>query len=392
MCTSKFLFLILTFDAISSRPSDTLSTQDKHPVILIPGNGGSRAYYRSKTSLSTGSRILWLALKDFLVPSRFTDIFGLKFDRKLNKSYDNENYEITFPGWGETYSVEYLDEFPHVFGDYFHDIVNELVKDPFFKRNISVHGAPYDFRRAPNENQWFQKALTQLIEDTYQRNGLSPVVLVAHSMGNLYTHSFLRAQTSAWKKKYVKAYIAVSAPFGGCVKVFKTIASGENMGAFIVNPLVLRGMERSFPSLPFMAPDPRLWSPNETIIITPKRNYTVHDNNQFYEDLNYTDGYYMMEATKAGHDFLESPTDVELYCVYGTQVATMEQVIYTSSFPDELPKLVMGDGDGTVNLRSLEVCRRWNKVNQVLLPGAQHRVILQDKRLIQLIQRVSTSV
>ncbi|KAA3672643.1 lysophospholipase III, partial [Paragonimus westermani] len=370
-----------------------------------------RAYYRSKTSPYSTPRLLWLALKDFLVPSRFTDIFGLKFDRKLNKSYDNENYEITFPGWGETYSVEYLDEFPHFFGSYFSPIVNELVKDPFFKRNISVHGAPYDFRRAPNENQWFQKALSRLVEDTYDRNGFSPVVLVAHSMGNLYTHSFLRTQTSVWKRKYVKAYIAVSGPFGGTVKVPKTIVSdnvgtgsipyhiklfifpeGENMGAFIVNPLGLRGLERSFPSLPFMAPDPRLWSPNETIIITPKRNYTVQDYSQFYEDLNYTDGYYMMKAAKAGHDFFESPTDVEVYCVYGTELATMEQLIYTSSFPDELPKFVTGDGDGTVNLRSLEVCRRWSKVNQVPLPGAQHRLILQDKRLIQLVKRVATSV
>ncbi|KAF5399025.1 Phosphatidylcholine-sterol acyltransferase (Lecithin-cholesterol acyltransferase)/ Phospholipase A [Paragonimus heterotremus] len=221
-------FLIGLISIVNPRQSETSLVQNKHPVILIPGDGGSRAYVRLKTSPISSPRLMWLTLKFFVLPNYFTNVFELEFDRKLNKSYDNENYEITFPGWGDTYSVEYLDSYPHCFGSYFSPIIRALVEDPFFKRNISVHGAPYDFRRAPNENQWFQKALTQLIEDTYQRNGLSPVVLVAHSMGNLYTHSFLRAQTSAWKKKYVKAYIAVSGPFGGTVKAPKTCASGKS--------------------------------------------------------------------------------------------------------------------------------------------------------------------
>ncbi|KAF5399115.1 hypothetical protein PHET_07621 [Paragonimus heterotremus] len=141
-----------------------------------------------------------------------------------------------------------------------------------------------------------------------------------------------------------------------------------------------------------MAPDLRLWSPDEKIIIMPKRNYSAHDMRQFFHDIDYTDGYQMMEATKAGHDFFEGPTDVdEVYCVYGTQVATMEQIVYTASSQNQIPQLVEGDGDGTVNLRSLEVCRRWKKVIPIPLPGGEHRAILKDGRLIELIRQVAGS-
>ncbi|KAA3679181.1 lysophospholipase III [Paragonimus westermani] len=154
--------------------------------------------------------------------------------------------------------------------------------------------------------------------------------------------------------------------------------------------MALRELQRSFPSLPLMAPDLRLWSPNETIVITPKRNYSAHDIKQFFEDIGYTNGYQMMEFGKAGRDFFEGPTHVdEVYCVYGTQVPTPEQLIYGASFPDQNPQILDGDGDGSVNLRSLEVCRNWNRVKEIALPGAEHLTILRDKRLIDQIKRVA---
>ncbi|KAA3679182.1 lysophospholipase III, partial [Paragonimus westermani] len=199
----------------------------KHPIIVIPGAGGSRAYARLKNDSHASRSQLWLNVEDFILPKRLTELFQLRFDRELNKSYDNENYEITFPGWGDTYSVEYLDGRQHLFGLYFRTLVSALVKDPFFKRNSTVRAAPYDFRRTLDENQWFEQSLRQLVEDTYNGSGFSRVILVAHSLGSLYAHSFLQMQTPRWKRKYIKAYFAVSSPLGGTVKAFKMSASGE---------------------------------------------------------------------------------------------------------------------------------------------------------------------
>ncbi|KAF6772160.1 hypothetical protein AHF37_08659 [Paragonimus kellicotti] len=345
MRTSEVLLLTCLVSIVNPRLSEPLLVHNKHPVILIPGDGGSRVYYRPKTSPIPCPRLMWLTLQFFILPNYFTQVF-----------------------------------------DYFSQLVSALVKDPFFQRNISVRGAPYDFRRAPNENQWFQYALSQLIEDTYHRNGLSPVVLVAHILATT-TRSSQRPVANANSTP-----VPTSSRSSGILEPMSWphIPAGENAGAFFVSPLVFRRLHRSFPSLTFMSPDPRLWSPNEQIVITPKRNYSAHEMRQFFDYINYADGYQMMEATKAGHDFFEGPTDVEeVYCVYGTQVATMEQLIYTTSSQDQIPQLVEGDGDGTVNLRSLEVCHRWKKVIPIPLPGGEHRAILKDERLIELIRQVA---
>ncbi|KAF5406115.1 Phosphatidylcholine-sterol acyltransferase (Lecithin-cholesterol acyltransferase)/ Phospholipase A [Paragonimus heterotremus] len=387
-CASMFLTVMIMVSIV--RQSNTSAARDKHPIILIPGAGGSRAYARLKNDSHASPSQLWLNMKDLLSPERLTELFQLRFDSKLNRSYDNENYEITFPGWGDTYSVEYLDERQHLFGLYFRTLVGALVKDPFFKRNITIRGAPYDFRRTLNENQWFLQALRQLIEDTYTGSGSARVVLVAHSLGSLYVNSFLRMQTPNWKKKHIKAYIAVSSPFGGTMRTPKASASGDILSVFVGNPMAFRNLQRSFPSLPFVAPGLRLWSANETIVIAPKRNYTAHDIEQFFDGIGYTDGYQMMELGKAGQDFFEGPTHVdEVYCIYGTQKPTLEQLIYDSSFPDQNPQVVEGDGDGSVNLRSLEVCRGWKNVKEIIFPGAEHLTILRDKRLIDQIKRVA---
>ncbi|VEL42929.1 unnamed protein product [Protopolystoma xenopodis] len=36
-------------------------------------------------------------------------------------------------------------------------------------------------------------------------------------------------------------------------------------------------------------PDPRLWSPQEPLILTPERNYTAHEYKEFFDDINFVD-------------------------------------------------------------------------------------------------------
>lgn len=55
------------------------------------------------------------------------------------------------------------------------------------------------------------------------------------------------------------------------------------------------------------------------------------------------------------------------------------------------PTLVTGDGDGTVNARSLKSCEQWSgtkaqrekTINSIELPGADHMGILSDKRVLK---------
>ncbi|VDQ06331.1 unnamed protein product [Trichobilharzia regenti] len=101
-----------------------------------------------------------------------------------------------------------------------------------------------------------------------------------------------------------------------------------------------------------------------------------------------------MQEGKKTIDTLERPTDVDIYCIYGVQLPTISQMIFSSpgqfrsSFPNHIPLIKYGDGDGMVNIRSLSVCRNWKSVNEILLPHSSHEDILKDQRLIDIVKRI----
>lgn len=66
-----------------------------------------------------------------------------------------------------------------------------------------------------------------LVEDTYQQNNNTPVLLVAHSMGGPMSLLFLQDQTQAWKDKYIRAMVTLSGAWGGSIKALKVFAIGK---------------------------------------------------------------------------------------------------------------------------------------------------------------------
>jgi len=74
----------------------------------------------------------------------------LVYDNVTRTTSNSKGVEIRIPDFGNTASVEWIDPSQAYEGAYFKDIANTLVALGY-QRNVSVRGAPYDFRKAPSK-------------------------------------------------------------------------------------------------------------------------------------------------------------------------------------------------------------------------------------------------
>lgn len=203
--------------------------------------------------------------------------------------------------------------------------------------------------------------LKQLVEKAYSNGGNKSVVLVAHSMGAPTSLYFLtKYVTQSWKDTYIKALVTVSGVWQGAAKAAKAFVSGDNEGIYIDLPIWGRASQRSYPSTAWLLPYPsETWTPYDILITTPTRNYTAWDYQVLFNDIKYPRGYDMFLEVKNLTGSL-IPPNVTTFCLYGYNVPTALQFHYTEGeFPDTEPDVVNGNGDGTVNLKSLLACKQW---------------------------------
>lgn len=226
--------------------------------------------------------------------------------------------------------------------------------------------------------------MVTLVEETYDMNLNESVILLCHSMGCPLMLYFLNRQPQAWKDKYIRSLYTLGGPWGGAVKSVKAFASGDNFGVIVVPSLTIRDDERTFPSLAYLLPNSNAFSPDQVLVQTNQRNYTVADYRDFFTDINYEVGYNMWADVSNLTRAMEPP-GVEVVCIHGVGFDTMSQLIYNKNhFPDEQPDdIVYADGDGTVNIESLSACRQWiGQQEQPVLykpvKGLDHMLVMSD--------------
>lgn len=110
-----------------------------------------------------------IRLKCFLIFSSFSthltnhnlfkvDNIKLVYDNTTRTTRNNDGVLTRIPGFeepkmsefGDPFYTEWVDPSMASTGAYFKDIANTLATLGY-KRNISIRGAPYDFRKAPSE-------------------------------------------------------------------------------------------------------------------------------------------------------------------------------------------------------------------------------------------------
>ncbi|KAG7473189.1 hypothetical protein MATL_G00093110 [Megalops atlanticus] len=323
-------------------------------------------------------------------PNTPTLSIALIYNRTTRSTEAPPGVDVRVPGFGQTYPLEYLDPSGRSVGMYFFTIVQALT-EAGYTRDHDIRGAPYDWRKAPNENKPYFLALQQMIEEMAEEFG-GPVVVVAHSMGNMYALYFLNQQSQAWKDRYVKAFVCLGPPWAGVAKTLRVLASGDNNRIPVISSLKIRSQQRTAVSTTWLLPYASAWPARKVLVSTPAANYTLSDYRRFFADVGFPDGWLMRQDTEALVGGLEPP-GVPVHCLYGTGVATPEAFRYGAGFPDAEPAVEYGDGDGTVNLLSARACRGWagrqpQPVSLLELPGNEHVAMLLNLTTVEYIKKV----
>lgn len=377
----------------------------RYPVLFVAGDGGNQLF--AKLNRTVGPHYfcaqktkdyfeLWLNLESLspYVIDCFIDNMRLMYDPVKRTTRNMDGVDVKTINFGLPDTLEYLDS-SHIIGTtYYYYIVNALISKLAYSRGKEIRGAPYDWRKAPNELHEFFVSLTDLLIETYTSNNNTKVILVAHSMGNpillYWLNNYLKKEQ---KDQYIRAFVSLSPPWGGASKPLRLMASGDNIDVVVVRPLSVRPYQRSAPSTAWLMPSSSFWSDKDVLVSQPNQNYTVNDYYKFFQDLNFTDGYEMRRDTEK-LTFNLDPPEVEYHALYGVGVKTPETFVYTAKqWPDSQPNVIYGDGDGTVNLRSLLGYQRWvNKQNEKIffkeLKGVDHLAILKSQDTIDYIMNL----
>jgi len=308
----------------------------------------------------------------------------LKYDNLTRTSHDPDGVETRIPGFGNSTTVEWLDPSQRSFSIYFATIVSHLIPLGYI-RGVNIHGAPYDFRKAANEHGKYFDMVKDLVEQTYVANGDTPVILLTHSMGSPMMLYFLLNQSQSWKSKYIRCMTTLAGPWGGTVRALKIFAVGDDLDhSWVLSEKKLMWEQRTSPSLAWLMPQEGFWEPDEVLVETADRNYTLTDYEEFFTALKEPNAMLMREDTKNLLAGLPPP-HVEVFCLHGSGVDTTEKLIYKENeFPGSDPSVIVkGNGDGTVNWRSLVGCTRWEgkqkqMVHHHVFKGIDHLGILRD--------------
>lgn len=397
------VLLLLLLAVLASCSAKTI-----HPIILVPGDGGSQIEARINRTKSihfwcydhTDWYDLWLNIEQMLPPAVlcWEENIKLRYDPKTHTTQNAVGVETRIPGFGGTFSVEYLDKSKRSVGLYFAPLVNQLAGQGYV-RGKTIRGAPYDFRKAANEQEEYFKNLQSLIEETYHQNGNTPVVLMTHSMGSIMTLHFLNTQSQKWKDTFIQSFISLAGVWGGTVDAIKVFAVGDNLRSRFLSEKNLL-WQRTCPSLAWLMPSRDLWDDDFVFVSTSEVNFTRLESKHLFESLSAELGPNMMSMINDTKNILSGlpAPGVEVYCIHSSEVPTVEQLNYGEGyFPGYDPTYVYGDGDGTVNKRSLEGCLRWRgqqsyPIHHMKLKGLDHLGMLKAQELIDKIGDLIESI
>lgn len=396
----------------SSRPTERERSRNRSngtrllsPVLMVPGYGGSRLEARIDNSLignqqsdclSTDWSTIWLNVK-LLAPWALNCLirnFRLHFDPSTNTTHNTNGVLIRVKNPESLETIERITDSQILGLTYFGKITSHLIDNLEYQREVNIRGAPFDFRKAPNELDAYFINMGRMIEQMFANNYRQRVTLICHSMGCNNVLYFLHGKSKHWKDQHIRRLISLAAPWGGSMNALRAVIFGDNLHLpYLLDPIRLRAVQRSLPGTMYMLPNKRVFGHKELIKIhtspsTTSRRETItadpKDYRRMFQLLNYTTGYKIYEQTMDLLQDLRAP-EVELWCIYGMNTPTLSRMNFLEEFYHSHEEQTQEDGDGTVASISSKYCSKWIDQQQeavYLLPiDSDHIGILKDSRV-----------
>jgi len=390
------LFLFLTSSLTLCFSVESISQENDegkpvHPVILMPGLAASTIEGKfdkdssdKECKLKQDWHKIWFDKRE--VDSKGIECFKENFKRDFNKKTGStsniEGVETKVSNFGS-------DTFDFVFENtkYFGPLIESLLKNGY-EKDVSIKGAPYDMRTSPYEMEEYFLNLKKLIEETFQQNYEKSIIILGHSTGAVYSLLFLKQQSQEWKDKYIKSMINLAPVFGGTIESLLGITIGSVPGIPFFNKKDLMELDKSFSSLYFFLPDERVYGKNPIISLQTKdgeKKLKAYHMKKIFDLMGDKVGRKMweksMEIIADKEFYMKNPGIKEITCLFGKGVPTPQELFFSETGFPHKPIILEGDGDGTVNFVSHEVCLNWaaqgitlnysevGQVNHIDIPG-----------------------
>jgi len=270
-----------------------------------------------------------------------------------------------------------------------------------YKTGQNIFGAPYDWRLPSSfaGPAFLTSKIQGLVQAAYAMNGNKSVSLIGHSMGCTTVQYFLSQMTPAWKAQYINSFIPLAGPYAGAAKALRAVLSGDNfglevLGLNILNPAWIRDAVIQSGGVISLVPASSFWPSNQVFVYTPTKNYTASDFDSLFQIANQSSE--VVYGTTKNSLYSLPPPNVATYCIYGVNVETEVAYVYPDGNIDDQPQVItQNDGDGTVPIDSLRVCKNWSSqqsasvsIKEISL--AKHVDILKNDDVLDYVLRIIT--
>lgn len=399
MAARRAAVILLLASCALAAPIHVTTGNTGAPVVIVPGLGGSvlEAKIDRESSLFGCAKKsdwfdAWLSVEEILNDRCLLQNFVIFYNMTTRSYHPPAGVEIRAKDFGGVEGITYLDPGRINLEKYFHDMVTAL-QGQGYTLGHDLFGAPYDWRLAPDGHAEYFTNLKSLIEQAVSNTGRRAVI-VTHSMGcAMFRYFLLDVVDQDWVDANIASFVPIAGPFAGAAVTLQAVISGYNFGAPLphnwLKPVIV-----SSSAVPWLTPVPSVFG-DGTFVRTKQANYSISQLPDILDATKEPMAKYFVEMTASDRWVgPEMPANLTIHCIYGHGINTAESMYYdVDSFGADppAPDVTYGDGDGTVNLVSLETCTQFAGVDVMRVPGVSHMDLVYHQDVIAKVIEVAQS-